>query len=261
MRGLQVMAMLLFTIAIPQEHLNAPPMTSAHERGATIARTKSGQTRWKNHWTMDRTTLDGKPILRFTEEGEGVHSPFTQEVKWTITSTWTDTAPPTPLRSDSSYSDGTGKALTHETRVFDLAKKQVRIESTDSKTGRTQTQTMSVPADTLAIDGIAGILRGLNFVNSGATKPLAAHLLSNEPKLYDITLELRGREKIQRAGESVDCYKVELVPHLGVLNVFRLLYPKSVFWFQVAAPHAWTRYEGLENGPGTPEIVMESSEN
>ena len=58
------------------------------------------------------------------------------------------------------------------------------------------------------------------------------------------------------AGEF-ECYKVELVPGLGVLNLFRFAIPKAYFWFTVDPPHYWVRYEGLENGRGTPQVVME----
>lgn len=54
-----------------------------------------------------------------------------------------------------------------------------------------------------------------------------------------------------------DAYKVELVPHLGLLSPFRIFYPKTYFWFRAQEPHAWIRYAGLENGPGSPEIVLE----
>jgi hypothetical protein len=54
--------------------------------------------------------------------------------------------------------------------------------------------------------------------------------------------------------------ELEVVPHLGVLNLFRPFLPKTYFWFTVASPHNWVRYEGPENGPGTPEVVMSLSE-
>jgi len=38
----------------------------------------------------------------------------------------------------------------------------------------------------------------------------------------------------------------------------KVFYPKTYFWFKAAEPHTWIRYQGLENGPGTPEIVMEA---
>jgi hypothetical protein len=50
-----------------------------------------------------------------------------------------------------------------------------------------------------------------------------------------------------------------MIPHLGMLNVIRPFLQKTYFWFTVAAPNNWIRYQGLESGPGTPEVVMELS--
>jgi len=108
----------------------------------------------------------------------------------------------------------------------------------------------STPADTLLVDGIAGILRALPFPQS---RPFSAHLLTHEPKVYDVTFEMRGKEKVQTATGAVECYKIELVPHLGVLNVFRFLYPRTYFWFSTSSAHTWVRYEGLESGPALPK--------
>lgn len=247
------LALLLLTLLVTGD-LKTPPMSGNRERGSTIVRAKDGRERWKNVWTMERTTVDGKPVLRFTEEGRGIRSPYDQETVWTILSLWTDESPPRPIRSESTTSDFKGRPLVRESKVFDFARSQVEIEKTDSRTGKAKRETMRLPPDTLAVDGLAGILRGLDF---GATAPYAAHLLTNEPKMYDITFETRGREKIQTEDGEVECYKVEVVPHAGVLNVFRGLYPKTIFWFQVEDPHTWVRYVGSENGPGSPEIVMQ----
>ena len=84
------------------------------------------------------------------------------------------------------------------------------------------------------------------------------HLLSNEPKLYEVTFEARGRETVRTPAGEFECYKIEVVPHLGVLsNLAKLFAAKSYFWFTVSTPHVWVRYEGYENGPGTPRIRME----
>ena len=83
------------------------------------------------------------------------------------------------------------------------------------------------------------------------------HFLSNEPKLYEVTFESRGRETVRTPAGSFECYKIEVVPHLGALNFAKMFVAKSYFWFTVAAPHKWVRYDGYENGPGTPRIRME----
>ena len=186
--------------------------------------------------------------------GEGIHHPFTQEVHWAITSVWTNDGALLPLRSESSYSDARGLMLSRETRKFDWSRNQVQIDKTDPKTNRTTTQTIKIPPDTLSVDGIAWILRGLDL---SRTSPFNAHLLTNEPKVYEISLEVRGKAKVLTKDGVVDGYKVELVPHLGILSPLRVFYPKAYFWFRADSEHTWLRYEGLENGPGSPEISLE----
>ena len=225
------------------------------DRGAAIAKAKDGKPRWKNSWTMERTSLDGKPVIRFTENGEGVHAPFTQEVRWTILSWWINNGSLLPLRSESTFTDLSGVRLSQETRVFDWSGKRARVEKNDLKAKKTTTRTLDLPPDTLGVDGIAGILQGFDFSRS---TPFNAHLMSNEPKVYEISLEMRGKERVQTKDGMVDCYKIELVPHLGILSPLRLFYPKTYFWFRVDGAHDWVRFEGLEDGPGSPEIVMEA---
>jgi hypothetical protein len=147
--------------------------------------------------------------------------------------------------------------LAVETKVFDRDTGKVTFERRDEK-GVTEKSTFSASADALAIEGIAGILQYFPFGKPGSATSVSGHLLSNEPKLYEVTIEDRGLETLKTESGPVSCYKLELVPHLGLLNVFKVFYPKSYFWFSAAAPHGWVRYQGLENGPGTPEIVIES---
>ena len=52
-----------------------------------------------------------------------------------------------------------------------------------------------------------------------------------------------------------------MVPNLGVLNLIRPFLAKTSFWYTVAAPHYWIRYQGPESGPGTPEVVLELAQS
>jgi hypothetical protein len=58
---------------------------------------------------------------------------------------------------------------------------------------------------------------------------------------------------------DIECYKVELVPHVGLLNLFKPFFPKSYLWFSVEPPHYWVRYVGLEAGFGTPQVTASVS--
>src|SRR5439155_1670916 len=112
--------------------------------------------------------------------------------------------------------------------------------------GRTiEDKKFAAPPDTLTIEGIAGILRFLPFDH---WRPMNMHLLTNEPQLYAVKIEMRGRERVKTPAGEFDCYKIEVVPELGLLNVARAFLPKTYMWFSASAPHFWVRYEGPENG-------------
>ena len=224
------------------------------EAGGAIA-TEKDKVRWTNQWTMEHVTIEGNAAVHFIEVGKGIYSPFTKEVGWRTESWWSYEDAFRPLRFDKTFTDAEGKPLIRELEAFDWKKHQARFERRDLQTGKSKTETIEVPDDTLSVEGIAAALRAVPFAEG--TK-VSAHLLSNEPKLYDVTLEIRGRESCMTRQGSEECYKLELVPHLGLLNVFRFAFPRTYFWFSTRSSHEWIRYEGLEAGRGTPEIVMKA---
>src|SRR5262249_36077191 len=197
----------------------------------------------------------GKKAVRFTEQGQGQLSPYPQPVRWTMEATWLAEKGFHPLDFVKTVTAMDGSPVVIERKHFDIEKGNVRL-TREFPHGRTETKTLPTPPDTLAVEGIAGILRFLPFESSNAV-PL--HLLSNEPKLYPVKLVIRGKETVRTAPGSVESYKVDLVPELGFLNLFRSLAPKTFFWFTAAPPHSWVRFEGPENGPGTPEVIMEQA--
>ena len=239
--------------AWPVEILKPPPAANS-ERGATITSLKGGPVRWRSEWTMEKSSLDGRRIVRFTERGSGRYSGFDREVRWNIETVWSSEESFRPLRTERVVTDAGGRQLLRERKSFNFDKGVVDIEVQDRANRTPSRRAIEVPADTLAVDGIAGALRALPFERPS---PFQAHLLSNGPRLYDVRMELRGRERIRTPAGEFECYKVELVPGFGVFNLFRFAIPKAYFWLTVNAPHFWVRYEGPENGRGTPEVVME----
>jgi hypothetical protein len=239
---------LLLAAQIP-----APPVIPK-DHGKVAASTTDGKPRWTASWTMEPWISGGKRAVRFTETGSGRYSPFSQDVQWSLESIWLADKDYFPLQFQRTIRDMQGRILAVEKKNFDPLSGKAKFERQNEK-GSTETSTFAAAANTLTIEGIAGILENFPFEKSEA---IQAHFLSNEPKLYDVTIEPRGKERVKTATGSIDCYKIEMVPHLGLLNVARPFYPKTFFWFSAANPHAWVRYQGLENGPGSPEIVMEA---
>jgi hypothetical protein len=236
--------------------IHAPQVVST-DRGAIVVSDKRGALRWKAEWTMDPVEEQGQRRVRFTEKGRGRVSPFQEEIQWSLQAVWSAEDVFQPLYFEKTINAVSGEHLVTERKRFDHGGKTVRFER-QSTGGPSETKSLSIQSDTLAVEGIAGILRFFPFQQS---MPLAVHLLSNEPRVYRVTFENRGKEVVKTPAGEFECYKLELVPHLGVLDVFRMLYPKTYFWFTVNPPHFWVRYEGPENGPHTPQVVMELDRN
>jgi hypothetical protein len=248
-------ALLLFLI-ITSAQLKAPAVIPANH-GTVVTSTAKGEMRWTANWTMEPWTVGGKNAVRFTENGKGQYSPFTQEVRWTLESIWLADGSFFPLQFEKTVRDAQGQTLAVDKKSFDNAAGKVKFEHRNEK-GETETSTFPAAPDILTIEGIAGVLQFFPFGKSGSSGTMHGHMLSNEPNLYDVTIESRGTERVKTSSGDIDCYKIELVPHLGLLNLMKVFYPKTYFWFRVAEPHTWVRYQGLENGPGTPEIIMEA---
>lgn len=248
-------ASLLLSLLVAAAQMKAPPAIP-NDHGTVVTSTVKGEQRWSANWTMEAWSVAGMKAVRFTENGKGQYSPFTQDVSWTLESIWLAEGTFFPLQFERTIRNAQSQIVAVEKKVFDKSAGKVKFERRDEK-GVTKTSSFSAAPDVLTIEGIAGVLQFFPFGKSGSAGTLHGHMLSNEPDLYDVTIESRGTERIRTSTGDVDCYKIELVPHLGLLNVMKVFYPKTYFWFTVAEPHRWVRYQGLENGPGTPEIIME----
>jgi hypothetical protein len=229
------------------------PATIPRDMGAVVVSAKKGGLRWTANWTMEPIERDGKKAVRFTERGQGHISPFSGEVRWSLEVVWSAQPAFQPLDSEKIVTSAAGEQLLTERKHFDVVKGLVKLERLRPARAAEE-ESLKISDDTLIAEGIAGVLRYLMFDQAGSFQ---AHLLSNEPRLYTVTFENRGREHVKTPAGDFDCYKVEMVPHLGVLNVVRYFYPKAFFWFTASNPHFWVRYQGPEGGPGTPEVVME----
>src|SRR5215475_10800503 len=247
------MITIIWILALLGTDLVKTPSIVPSDSGGVIASAKGGDRRWTANWTMEPFERDGKKAVRFTERGQGHISPYSGQVRWSLEAVWSAENGLRPLETEKVVTSPTGARIATERKHFDLNKNTVRFERQYSD-GRSEVKSISIPPDTLAVEGIAGILRFLSFDRN---MDFPTHLLSNEPHLYSVSFEMRSTERVRTPAGEFEAYKVEMVPHIGLLNVFRSLVPKTYFWFTVAPARSWVRFRSGDNGPGTPEIVME----
>jgi hypothetical protein len=244
--------LILALLLIEPDTVPAPKVIP-REKGSIQVAASGKQQRWTADWTMEPAIDHGLPAVHFTEVGRGQYSGYNEPISWTIDAVWSSDRVFRPLRFEKTIKNSSGQVIGTERKIFDPAKDSVEFVRT--REGRaTESRHSATPADTLAPEGIVGIMRFLPFDN---WRPVTVHLFSNEPKLYEMKIEMKGRERVRTPAGEFDCYKIELVPQLGALNLVKGLFPKAIFWFTVAPPHFWVKYEGPESGAGTPHVVME----
>ncbi len=247
-----IFPVLLFPIA--SHPMSTPPM-SKKEEGSFITSYKEGGTRWKATWTLDEFIERGESKVRLVLSAEGITNPFTRDMKWESVSVWKSGAAFTPVEASTEVKDMQGNLVMTERKTVDESTGAVTFVRKDYENGGSVNESFEPDRDLLIVEGIVLALRSLPF---GTDDTIKAQFLTNEPDLYNVEFRQKGRETIKTPDGEVECYKVELVPKLGALNVFKVFFPKTYFWFTVAPPHKWVRYEGLENDRDSPEVVMEA---
>jgi hypothetical protein len=245
-------APFLLICGLAFSELLKPPEIVPTEKGSVVVTEPNGRERWSAEWTMTPWTAGGRSAVRFTETGSGMYSGFAKPVRWSLSAVWSAEGAFKPLHFEKTFRNAQDEPIETEIKDFDLDKRSVRFirETPDTSP---ETRQIVVPPDTIAVEGMAGVLRSIPFA---AKKPFSLHLFTNDMKLWSLSLENRGREMVHTPAGDFECYKLEMVPRIGMLDVFRKFFPKSHIWFTVAPPHFWVKYEGLENGVGSPNIVM-----
>ncbi len=253
---MKVIFILLPALLIPiaSRPMSAPPM-SEKEEGSFITSYKEGGTRWKATWSIEEFVERGENRVRIVLNAQGIRDPFTRDMRWKAVSVWRAGAGFTPLESTTEVKDFQGRLVMTERITVDDPSGQATFERQSYEEGDNVNKEYEIDKDLLIVEGLALALRSLPF---GTDDTVKAQFLTNEPDLYNVEFRQKGRETIKTPGGEVECYKVELVPKLGALNVFKVFFPKTYFWFTVAPPHKWVRYEGLENDRDSPEVVMEA---
>jgi hypothetical protein len=243
---------ILAAALMTPETISAPP-SIPREKGSIVVSDEHQNQRWTAEWTMEPALENGRHAVRFTETGRGHYAPYTQPIRWSVTAVWTADNSFYPLRFERNVTDMNGRPIGSERKMFDPAKRSVRFER-KRENAAVETKELQAPADTVTVEGIAGILSFLPFDH---WKPSSVHFLTNEPRLVEMKVQMRGKERIKTPAGEFECYRVELVPELGVLNIVRSLLPKAQFWFSTSPRHFFVRYEGPENGAGSPHVIME----
>ncbi|MEQ9619160.1 MAG: hypothetical protein RIG61_08310 [Deltaproteobacteria bacterium] len=233
--------------------MSVPPL-SKKEEGSFVTFYKEGGKRWEAKWEMEEFEENGVRMIRITMNAEGLTSPFTRDMKWESVSVWRADGSFTPLKAETEIRDMEGNPVMTEEKTIDTQNGTATFTRKDYEGDGSLEKQFGVSPDLLIVEGLVVALRSLPFKSGGTIK---TQFLTNEPELYNVEFKQSGIEKVKTHEGEIECFKVELVPKLGILNAFKVFFPKTYFWFTIAPPHRWVKYQGFENGRDTPEVVME----
>jgi len=245
-------ALLLSILEVRAEPFKVPPM-SAKESGTMVVEYKEGGTKWTADWTTEQFTRDGENFLKLTFEGKGLLYPFSENVTWVSESIFKAQDTFYPISTVSTVKNTRGEIINIDKKTLDPKLRTVTFERENLKGDGSLIKTYDFTPDTLIMEEAFMALRTFPFQSGDSIK---AGFLSNEPELYNVEFKRKGIEKVATSQGEIDCYKLELIPKLGVLGVFKVFFPKTYFWFTVTPPHSWVKYVGYENGRNSPEVVI-----
>ena len=209
------------------------PSKRQDETGKIVAKEKGGANRWEAIWDTNW---------------------YEQDVEWTSVGVWSADFFFEPIEAKSVTRNLKGNVLWEETKYFDRKYEIAKFVRKDFNKGDDIDKVIEIKPDTLILEGMVEALRSFPFKEN---RVVESSLLTNAPKFYDVEFKPRGREVVKTKEGDIECYKIEMIPNLGILGIFKVFFPKTYFWFAVDPPHRWVKYEGLENTIGSPHIVME----
>ena len=208
----------------------------------------SGQALWTSKLNTRRTAnAKGEPFLYIEDNGTGIYGKDKTFKSWkTVTYIRISGDNLVPYSVKQTVKDKTGKVVFSLDKSYNATTKKVYC------TVNGQPKSFDFQRDLLDKEMIGQVL--MNY--SLDKREITFHMLTHEPASYKMTLKYLGDEMMNGS----NCYKLEMIPDLGALNLLGAFVPKTYFWYKKTLPHDFVRYEGLESGLGTPYIVMEAND-
>jgi len=212
----------------------------------------TGSLRWQCTLSTIKTNFNGKPFYYTEENGKGNFGNNNSYKTWKVMGYYQISASGvTPYEVKQTIKDAGGRTVMSLDKSYNAKEGKIVCDVNGSA------KVFDFNKNTIDKDLLGRVLANFPFETGG---DVSFYLMTHEPALYNITMKNRGKETITLKGKTIECYKIELVPDLGALNLIGAFVPKTYFWYTTSTPHKFMRYEGLESGMGTPVIVMESGD-
>lgn len=214
-------------------------------------RKDDGRYLWRSTFKSEVVDVNRSKMLRITEDGSGTWG-GKDGLKWHSEAYYTyENERAVPHHTEAVFYDVSGVTVESVKKTYSLDDRKVFFIKNGEK------REFDFENDLIDKE-----LLGTAIMNSDLTRrpDFGFNMLTNEPVRYRMALRNLGIQTVLVQGNGIRCYKVQLIPDLGFLGIFATFVPKSYFWYKADPPHDFVKYEGLESGLDSPNIIMEAGD-
>ncbi len=216
---------------------------------------RTGKVIWQADLNMERMTKDNQAVVRMAEKGFGNYNNSPDAISWEMEAFFAIENPPLFMEITRIAKSDNGRELWRKSKFFDPAKGQITVKQSVSGELPEEKTIFSSKRPVFPADILVAVLRGYDFESR---ETFEFYILSSQASLYKISSRAVKKEMVTVPAGSFECYRMDLTPDLGVLNLaLKPFLPKTYVWFTAAKPYVWIKYEGLESGLNSPYVVME----
>jgi hypothetical protein len=241
------------------ERFKMPDLPQASTTKVVALDKGSGAFLWQSISTNEVGNEGGKVFIRVTQNGSGRYGGSKEPIDWKIVGYYYADPYIRPYYSKKEIYSKSGKLLKADTFNYQYADKKIYFTRENKINNKTAQQTFKFEDDMIDKYILGTAILSYPFDKK---RDFNFHYLSDEPKVYSLTLHYRGKEVVTVPAGTFECHKLEMTVDLGLLGIVGAFIPKTYFWYssggsiECGEPIEWVKYEGLESGLGTPYIVM-----
>jgi len=204
---------------------------------------------------VKRFSRDGKIFYKYTEDGNGDYDKYLN-ITWDIDAEMEEKEDLVYLLySNRTIRDKDDRVVVKYEKRFDYDKGKIYYTSSDAKGNIIKETTFPIKGYTTD-DATMGYFLKTFVAHRDDKRYRRFYLISNEPRLYNITIKVITTEVLELPTGNIRAIKLRLIPNFGILTALTgALIPPTYVWYNEEPPYVLLQYEGLEAGLGTSHIV------
>ena len=241
---LAVPANALYRAAYPLENIGKERIFESRLR-------ESGELLGSGRMKVYRQRYAGQEFVIIETNGRG-RTPKGESVTTNRTAYYTIKDGLLTVHSQNSETSKEGNPFLVSRADFDWKKGEASFEFTNFEKAQEEKKTVKLSPDTVLVQDLT--IYTQNMLIKGEKERTVRAIV---PTGTSFNMKIRAidePEEINVQGKKRACYRVEMKPDLGLIS---LLIPNVNYWFSADKPYDFLRYEGLQSGPGSPDIIQE----